>query len=150
MVRRSIISFNNAILVFIDRDKNWVWKVKKREVKVLYHLSCGYLCYIISSSWYSFPMIQPKVWSKSDSCTYMIVLCAQLLSHVWLFLTPMDSSPPGSRQEYWIRLPCFPPGDLPGPGIKPRSPALQANSLPAELPGKPTYVVTDSQMIESE
>ena len=96
MVRRSIISFNNAILVFIDRDKNWVWKVKKREVKVLYHLSCGYLCYIISSSWYSFPMIQPKVWSKSDSGTYMIVLCAQLLSHVWLFVTPMDCSPPGS------------------------------------------------------
>ena len=30
------------------------------------------------------------------------------------------------------------PGDLPNPGIKPRSPALQADSLPAEPPGKPT------------
>ena len=29
------------------------------------------------------------------------------------------------------------PGDLPDPGIKPGSPALQADSLPAELPGMP-------------
>ena len=35
-----------------------------------------------------------------------------------------------SRQEYWSRLPCPPPGDLPDPGIKPGSPALQADSLP--------------------
>ena len=42
-----------------------------------------------------------------------------------------------SRQEYWSGLPCPPPGDLPDPGIEPRSPALQADSLPYELPGKP-------------
>ena len=45
---------------------------------------------------------------------------------------PMDCSPPGSRllcvwafsrQEYWSGLPCPHPGDLPNPGIKPRSPA---------------------------
>ena len=34
-----------------------------------------------------------------------------------------------SRQEYWIRLPCPPPGDLIGPGIKPGSPAFQIDSL---------------------
>ena len=34
-------------------------------------------------------------------------------------------------------LPCSPPGDLPHPGIKARSPALQADSLPSESPGKP-------------
>ena len=33
-----------------------------------------------------------------------------------------------SRQEYWSVLPCPPPGDLPDPGIKPRSLVLQANS----------------------
>ena len=33
-----------------------------------------------------------------------------------------------SRQEYWSGLPCPPPGDLPDPGIKPGSPALQADS----------------------
>ena len=40
-----------------------------------------------------------------------------------------------SREEYWSGLPCSSPGNLPNPGIKPRSPALQADSLPAELPG---------------
>ena len=41
-----------------------------------------------------------------------------------------------SRQEYWSGLPFPSPGDLPEPGIKPRSPALQADSLPSEPPGK--------------
>ena len=46
-----------------------------------------------------------------------------------------------SRQEYWSGLPCPPPGDLPNPGIKPRSLALQADSVPSEPPGKPsTYM----------
>ena len=58
---------------------------------------------------------------------------------------PMDCSLPGiplslefSRQEYWSRL-AFPfPGDLPNPGTKSGSPALQADSLPSEPPGKPS------------
>ena len=44
-----------------------------------------------------------------------------------------------SRQEYWRGLPCPLPGDLPDPGFKPSvtaSPALQADSLPNEVPGK--------------
>ena len=41
------------------------------------------------------------------------------------------------RQEYWSGLPCPPPGDLPSPGIEPRSPTLQAESLPTEPSGKP-------------
>ena len=41
-----------------------------------------------------------------------------------------------SRQEYWSGLPFPSPGDLPNLGIEPGSPALQANSLPIELPGK--------------
>ena len=43
-----------------------------------------------------------------------------------------------SRQEYWSGLPFPAPGDLPNPGIEPRSPTLQACSLPFEPPGKPT------------
>ena len=41
-----------------------------------------------------------------------------------------------SRQEYWSGLPFPSPEDLPDPGIEPRSPALQADSLPSELQGK--------------
>ena len=43
-----------------------------------------------------------------------------------------------SRQEYWSGLPFPSPEDLPDPGIEPRPPALQADSLPFELQGKPS------------
>ena len=43
-----------------------------------------------------------------------------------------------SRQVYWSGLPFPFPGDLTDPGIKPESPALQADSLPSEPPWKPT------------
>ena len=52
----------------------------------------------------------------------------------------MDYCLPGSfvhGQEYWSGLPCPPSGDLPNPEIKPRSPSLQADSLPAEPKRKP-------------
>ena len=42
-----------------------------------------------------------------------------------------------SRPEYWSGYPFPSPGDLPNPGIKPRSPTLQADPLPAEPQGKP-------------
>ena len=42
-----------------------------------------------------------------------------------------------SRQKYWSGLPFSSPGDLPDPGNEPRPPALQADSLPTELQGKP-------------
>ena len=59
---------------------------------------------------------------------------------------PMDYSPAGSsvhgisRQEYWSGLPFSSPGDLSNPGIKPWSPALQADSLPSEPPRKPSSI----------
>ena len=46
-----------------------------------------------------------------------------------------------SGQNYWSGLPFPSPGDLPDPGIKPSSPALQADSLPSEPPGKPRTTV---------
>jgi len=45
------------------------------------------------------------------------------------------------RQEYWSGLPFPSSGDLPDPGIKPGSPALQADSLPSELLGKPLVAI---------
>ena len=41
------------------------------------------------------------------------------------------------KKEYWTGLPFPSPGDLPNPGIKPKSPALQADSLWSEPSGKP-------------
>ena len=42
-----------------------------------------------------------------------------------------------SRQEYWSGMPFPSPEDLPDPGLEPRPPALQADSLPTDLSGKP-------------
>ena len=72
-------------------------------------------------------------------------VCAHVLSHfscVWLFanLWPITHqaslSMAFSRHEYWSGLPCPSLGDLPNPGIEPRSPALQADSFPSEPPRK--------------
>ena len=46
-----------------------------------------------------------------------------------------------ARQEYWSGLPFPSPGHLSDPGIEPVSPALQADSLPAEPPGKPSHLI---------
>jgi len=46
------------------------------------------------------------------------------------------------RQQYWSGLPFPSPGGLPDPGIKPGSPALQADSILTELQGKPKNLLT--------
>ena len=67
----------------------------------------------------------------------------KLLSPIQLFVTPWTiayqdpQSMEFSRQEYWSGLPFPSPGDLPDPGIEPRSPALQADALLSEPAAKP-------------
>ena len=50
-----------------------------------------------------------------------------------------------SKQEYWSGLPFSSPGDLPDPGMEPKSPALQADSLLSEPPGKPISALRSYQ-----
>ena len=82
---------------------------------------------------------------QGDRLLMLLVLLSRF-SRVRL-CDPMDCSPQAplsmefSRQEYWNGLPWPPPGDLPNPGIKPRSPALQVDSLLSEPPGKPKNTV---------
>ena len=67
----------------------------------------------------------------------------QSLSWVRFFATPWtvacqaSLSMEFSREEYWSGLPFPSPADLPNPRIEPKSPALQADSLPSEPPVKP-------------
>ena len=67
------------------------------------------------------------------------------LSRVRLLVTPWTAAYQAplsmgfSRQEYWSGLPLPSPGDLPKPGMEPASPALQADALPSEPPGKPKW-----------
>ena len=65
----------------------------------------------------------PCFSSESESCSVVSNFLRQ----------SMEFSSP----EYWSGVPFPSPGDLPNPGMEPRSPTLQADSLPAEPPGKP-------------
>ena len=120
---------------------------------------------ILLYCWWECKLIQPlwrTVWTflkKSKNRTIMLCLVAQSRPTL---CDPIDCSQPGSsihgenapcipliwventqptsvfsRQEYWNRLPCLPPGDLPNPGIELRSPTLQMDSLLSEPPRKP-------------
>ena len=65
------------------------------------------------------------------------IRCVQLFTTPWTAACQVPLSMGFSRQEYWSGQPCPSPGDLPGPGIEPGSPELQADSLPSEPPGEP-------------
>ena len=98
-------------------------------------------------SWKTF-QVYKSISSKFQNCqvvsfsNLMYAAAAASLQSCPTLCSPMDGSPPGSsvhgisRQEYWSGLPFPSPGDLPNPGIEARSPALQADSLLSETPGK--------------
>ena len=90
----------------------------------------------------------PRDYHGKTRASNIHPVCVKLLSHVQLFAIPWivacqaPLSIKFSRQEYWSGL-LFPsPGDLQHPGIEPGSPALQADSLPSVLPGKPTDIAS--------
>ena len=64
-------------------------------------------------------------------------LCLHDSATPWTVAYQASPSMGVSRQEYWSGLPFPSPGDLPDPGIKPGSPALEADALTSEPPGKP-------------
>ena len=69
--------------------------------------------------------------SHTELVTCKIIILATL----WTVARQTPLSMGFSRQEYWSGSPFPSPGDLPRSGIKPRSPALQTDSLPSEPPG---------------
>ena len=75
-----------------------------------------------------------------STVNYVLCLVTQSCQFFWTPWTVAHQAPLPmgfSRQAYWTMLPCPLPGDLPNPGIKPRSPEVQADSLLVEPPGKP-------------
>ena len=81
--------------------------------------------------------------------SFLLCVCVLVTQSCLTLCNPMDCSPPDSlsmefsRQECWSGLPFPSPGDLPNPGIEPRSPVLQADSLLSEPSGKPTIIIHD-------
>ena len=121
------ISINNYLKVFFR--ENGLRKCRERNVlseKGAYVKSSFFIIF------YFYLQTMTAAMKLKDTCSLDSTLC-----------NPMDYSLPHSsvhgisRQEYWSGLPCPPPGDLPNPGIEPRSPALWADSLPTKPPGKP-------------
>ena len=91
-----------------------------------------YVCvYIFKTQW---------LWEQLLRSTFLIKGEVKSLSRVLLFVTPPTVAHQAlpsmgfSRQEYWSGLPFPSPGDLPDPGIEPRSPTLQADALTSESP----------------
>ena len=67
-------------------------------------------------------------------CAHCVARCSVMsdsFATPWTVAHQIPLSMGFPRQEYWSRLPFSSPGDLPDPGIKPWSPALQADSLPS-------------------
>ena len=100
-----------------------------------------------------FPMLG-IIWASWISMCIVVLL---LVSHSvmsdsvtsWTAAHQAPLSMGFSRQEYWNGLPFPSPGDLPNPGIKPWSPALQVDSWPSEPVGKPKYVYSFNQIWKS-
>ena len=109
----------------------------RKEALVSQATFCGYVCF-------PHPEQGPVllVTSPMGSGSLRKKVKVKSLSRVQLFATPWNvayqASPSMkfSRQECWSGLPFPSPGDLPNPKIEPRSPALQADALPSEPPGK--------------
>ena len=74
------------------------------------------------------------VKSEKGICAVLHLSVVSNSATLWTVAHQFPLSMAFSRQEYWHGLLYLPPGDLPNPGIKPRSPALQADSLPSGTP----------------
>ena len=71
-------------------------------------------------------------------------LCPTLCNPMGSSLHQAPLSMGFSRQEYWSGLPFPSPGNLPDPGIEPRSPSLYTDALPSEPPGKSCFYVPEA------
>ena len=114
----------------------------KRTIQVLSCNSCNVL-----SLWKFVAHMSINVSFPSPSLP-LPSMCHAVLSHfscVWRCATPWTVAHQAplsmgiSKQAYWSRLPCPPPGDLPDAGMEPASPALETDSSPTELRGKLCY-----------
>ena len=114
------------------------------------HVCFCLLCHLSLEPWL-FLGVWPGEKTASSPCCPFVLLLPNLfrpkqpvLSRLVWLCDPMDCSRQTSlsmifsRQEYWRGLPFPSPGGLPDPGIKPGSPALQADSLPLSHLGSPS------------
>ena len=100
---------------------------RKRMNWGLEHVLCIFYSFASASCFFFFSLPFPLGSSSPRLFTTLLIITVALQA-------PLSTGFP--RQEYWSGLPFPSPGDLPGPGIKPKSPALQAGFVLSEPPGK--------------
>ena len=135
-------------MIFIKRfSKTWMWSIWSffsyfKIVVQNYILLIGYSLPIYCLPFWLFLASQITLGFQ------LLLVCCAVVSRSVVSdslrphgLQPVACQAPLSmgfaRQEYWSGLPFLPPGDLPNPGIEPRAPTLQVDSLLSEPPGKP-------------
>ena len=107
---------NEIVVGSMDCRSQWYWRVSGIEIlEISKRLEDG--------------MFEIEIDVKSLSRV-------QLFATTWTVAYKAPLSIEFSRHEYWSGWPFPSPGDLPDPGIEPRSPALQADALLSEPPGK--------------
>ena len=105
------------------------------------YASLNHLFFLIFRSILLFVSFPPTYKQLLIFPTVCVKVKVKLLSRVQLFVDPMYQNPMGfSRQEYRSRLPFPSPGDLPNPGIEPRSPTLQAALYPLSHQRRYIYI----------
>ena len=125
--------FWDTILYLLDHlggAEEMIWGPIYRP---LYHFFLRALPSWETSFWHLWIGKYMHAWVLAKSLQLCPALCNPMDCIAWQAPLSMEFS----RQEYWSGLPFPSPGHLPDPGIKPRSLALQADSLPSEPPGKP-------------
>ena len=119
-------------------------------------INSAFLCLwrsdLLSTSW-SLLFESEVHWWQPTLVIFHVVLCWVAQSCLTLF-DPMDGSPPGSSvhgdspgKNTGVGCHALLQGNLPNPGTEPRSPTLQADSLPSELPGKSSKRVYNHKSI---
>ena len=113
-------SISTSISTYYWRKSPWKWACAVETPEFKGQLYSSFLCF-------TFVIYKVKVKSLS---------CVGLFATPWTVAYQAPLSVGFSRQEYWSGLPLPSPGDLPNPGIEPRSPTMQADTLPFEPWGK--------------
>ena len=90
-------------------------------------------------SFISLPWFIPLIYKHKVRVSEVTQSCPTLCDPMDSSLHQAPLSIGFSQQEYWSGVPFPSPGNLPDPGIKPRSPALLTDTLPSEPPGKSIY-----------
>ena len=146
------LSHRGCALV-IAKSKLYFWVIYLEERNVIWDVSNLWDITTdtenkVSQTLHQISKSSSHTWVPKDKKSGSTILLTKerkvkLLSHVRLFVTQWTVAHQAplsmgfSRQEYWSGLPFPSTGDLPNPGIEPRSPVLQVDILSSEPPGKP-------------